>query len=336
MKKIFFVLLFIVLVFGIVLYLLIFQSALKGNSEVLIKIKNTDQWEQVEQQLLKNQEIRYPHLLILVAKTLSYPENIRPGRYVIHQKFSTIDIVRKLRNGQQDAVNFVINNITFPEQLAGRVTQKLDIDSTEFMNYISQPEIAEKYGFNTDNFFGMFLCNTYQIYWNISLEKFVDRMHQEYQAFWKEDRVQKANKIGLKPEEVIVLASIVQKETNYQPEFGTVASVYLNRIRIGMPLQADPTVKFALKDMSIKRILKNDLQIDSPYNTYKYTGLPPGPIGLPESNVINGVLDVPINNYLYFCAVFGSGKHVFSTNYSEHLNHARVYQKALNEEKIFR
>jgi UPF0755 protein len=241
-----------------------------------------------------------------------------------------------LKNGQQDAVNFVINNITFPEQLASRVTQKLDIDSTEFLHYISQPEIAEKYGMNSTNFFGMFLCNTYEIYWNISLEKFVDKMHQEYQRFWTAERIQKATHIGLKPEEVIVLASIVQKETNFQPEYGTVASVYLNRIRLGMPLQADPTVKFALKDMSIKRILNKDLQTDSPYNTYKNIGLPPGPIGLPESNVINGVLNAPINNYLYFCAIFGSGKHTFSTSYSEHLINARAYQKALNEEKIYR
>lgn len=318
------------------LYLVVFQSAVKGNSDVVIKIKNTDNWEQVEPKLLENKEIKYPRLLIFITKTLNHQKNIRSGRYVITNKYSTLDVVRKLKNGQQDAVNFVINNITFPEQLASRVTQKLDIDSTEFLHYISQPEIAEKYGMNSTNFFGMFLCNTYEIYWNISLEKFVDKMHQEYQRFWTAERIQKATHIGLKPEEVIVLASIVQKETNFQPEYGTVASVYLNRIRLGMPLQADPTVKFALKDMSIKRILNKDLQTDSPYNTYKNIGLPPGPIGLPESNVINGVLNAPINNYLYFCAIFGSGKHTFSKSYSEHLINARAYQKALNEEKIYR
>ncbi len=318
------------------LYLVVFQSAVKGNSDVVIKIKNTDNWEQVEPKLLENKEIKYPRLLIFITKTLNHQKNIRSGRYVITNKYSTLDVVRKLKNGQQDAVNFVINNITFPEQLASRVTQKLDIDSTEFLHYISQPEIAEKYGMNSTNFFGMFLCNTYEIYWNISLEKFVDKMHQEYQRFWTAERIQKATHIGLKPEEVIVLASIVQKETNFQPEYGTVASVYLNRIRLGMPLQADPTVKFALKDMSIKRILNKDLHTDSPYNTYKNIGLPPGPIGLPESNVINGVLNAPINNYLYFCAIFGSGKHTFSTSYSEHLINARAYQKALNEEKIYR
>lgn len=319
-----------------ILYLLVIPSAVKGDKEVLIKIRNTDQWEQVQEQLSQNEDIRYPVLLIYLAKILDYDQNVRPGRYVIDQKRSILDVVRKLRNGQQDPVNFVINNITYPEHLASRVAQKLDIDSSAFMNYISQTENAEKYGLDTNNFIGMFLCNTYQIYWNISLESFVDKMHQEYQRFWNDERMQKAAQIGLKPEEVIVLASIVQKETNYQPEFGTVAAVYLNRIRIGMPLQADPTVKYALKDMSIKRILNKDLQTDSPYNTYKNTGLPPGPIGLPESNVINGVLTAPLNNYLYFCAVFGSGKHVFSTSYSEHLNNARAYQKALNEEKIYR
>lgn len=302
----------------------------------MFKIKNSDKWEQVEDQILFNDGIKYPKILISIAKALSYDQNVRPGRYIISQKYSTLDVVRKLRNGQQDPVNFIINNITYSEHLASRVAQKLDIDSVEFMQYISQPQNAEKYGFNINNFLGMFLCNTYEVYWNTNLESFVEKMHQEYQRFWTEERKQKADSLGLKPEEVIVLASIVQKETNYQPEFGTVASVYLNRIRLGMPLQADPTVKFALNDMSIKRILNKDLQTDSPYNTYKYKGLPPGPIGLPESNVINGVLNAPLNNYLYFCALFGSGKHVFSTNYTDHLRHARSYQKSLNEEKIFR
>ena len=139
------------------LYLVIFQSAVKGNSDVVIKIKNTDNWEQVEPKLLENKEIKYPRLLIFITKTLNHQKNIRSGRYVITNKYSTLDVVRKLKNGQQDAVNFVINNITFPEQLASRVTQKLDIDSTEFLHYISQPEIAEKYGMNSTNFFGMFL-----------------------------------------------------------------------------------------------------------------------------------------------------------------------------------
>lgn len=313
-----------------------FQSALKETEEIVFKIKNSDKWEQVEDQILFNDGIKYPKILISIAKALSYDQNVRPGRYIISQKYSTLDVVRKLRNGQQDPVNFIINNITYSEHLASRVAQKLDIDSVEFMQYISQPQNAEKYGFNINNFIGMFLCNTYEVYWNTNLESFVEKMHQEYQRFWTEERKQKADSLGLKPEEVIVLASIVQKETNYQPEFGTVASVYLNRIRLGMPLQADPTVKFALNDMSIKRILNKDLQTDSPYNTYKYKGLPPGPIGLPESNVINGVLNAPLNNYLYFCALFGSGKHVFSTNYTDHLRHARSYQKSLNEEKIFR
>lgn len=324
------------IILGSIVYLLVFSSAVKDDNDVLIKIRNADQWQQIEEQLQSNENLRYPKLLIYLAKTLSYDKNIRPGRYIIHPNLSTLDVVRKLKNGQQDPVKFVINNITFPEQLASRVAQKLDIDSTEFMHYISQSVNAEKYGLNTDNFIGMFLCNTYEIYWNITLDNFVDKMHNEYQRFWNADRMQKAVQIGLKPEEVIVLASIVQKETNHQPEFGTVAAVYLNRIRLGMPLQADPTVKYALKDMSIKRILNKDLQTDSPYNSYKNTGLPPGPIGLPESNVINGVLTAPLNNYLYFCAVFGSGKHVFSTSYSEHLNNARAYQKELNEEKIYR
>lgn len=315
-------------------YLLLFSNQVKNDS-VEIKIRKGDNWNIVKYQLEEG-EIKTPLLIELAARILKYDQNIKTGRYVFKSGSTAFDIIRKLRSGNQDAVNFVINNITFPEQLASRVAQKLDIDSTEFIQYITDPIIAQEYGFTKDNFWSIFLCNTYQLYWDIGLDGFIERMHSEYKKFWTEERRQEALQRGLLPEEAITLASIVQKETNHKPEYGTVASVYLNRLRIGMPLQADPTVKYALKDLAIKRILKKDLETESPYNTYKYRGLPPGPIGLPESDVIKGVISSPKTDYLYFCAIFGSGKHAFSTNYNEHLDNARAYQKALNTEKIFR
>src|SRR5690606_6796648 len=162
-------------------------------------------------------------------------QRIRSGRYVLERGSSAFDIVRKLRSGNQDAVNFVINNITFKEQLASRVAQKLDIDSTDFLQFIENKQNAYKYGFDEENFIAMFLCNSYQLYWDIGLENFAERMHQEYQRFWNDERKQKAQSIDLSSEDVIVLASIVQKETNHKPEYGTIASVYLNRIKLGMP-----------------------------------------------------------------------------------------------------
>lgn len=335
MKKIFFLLVLIAALAIGCAYILLTTNQVNSDS-LEIKIRKGDNWSNVKSQLEQDNKIKHPLLIELTARILKYDQNIKPGRYVLKNGSSAFDIVRKLRSGNQDAVNFVINNITFPEQLASRVSQKLDIDSTEFIQFIYNPIQAQKYGLNRENFWSIFLCNTYQLYWDIGLEGFVDRMYNEYNKFWTAERRQKALERGLLPEEAIALASIVQKETNHKPEYGTVASVYLNRLRIGMPLQADPTVKFALKDMAIKRILKKDLETDSPYNTYRYKGLPPGPIGLPEADVIKSVISSNETNYLYFCAIFGSGKHAFSTNYNEHLNHARKYQSALNAQQIYR
>ncbi|MCO5232023.1 MAG: endolytic transglycosylase MltG [Chitinophagales bacterium] len=337
MKKIFYPLLLLILIGAICAYQLLFSSIFnQSDYQLEVKIRKGDTWKEVASQFKNDQHIKNFYLMELSAKLLGYDKKVKSGRYVILGDFSAFRTLRKLKSGNQDPVNFVINNITFPSQLAGRVAKKLDIDSTAFLDYIISAENASAFGFDKDNFWSMFLCNSYQLYWDVELDEFVNRMNKEFLRFWNDKRKQKAQNLGLTPEEVLVLASIVQKETNYKAEYGTVASVYLNRLRLNMPLQADPTVKFALNDMSIKRILHADLKIQSPYNTYMNTGLPPGPIGLPELNVVDAVLNAPSNKYLYFCAVFGSGKHVFSEKYSDHLVHARNYQRALNAEKILR
>jgi UPF0755 protein len=174
------------------------------------------------------------------------------------------------------------------------------------------------------------------MFWDTDIAGFLDRMHKESDRFWNEDKTNRARSLGLLPDEAIILASIVQKETNHRPEYSRVAGVYLNRINRGMPLQADPTVKFALGDMAIRRILKKDLSVDSPYNTYLNKGLPPGPICLPDINVIDAVLNAEKHSYLYFCATYGSGKHAFAVTYNDHLKNAAAYQRALNQEEIYR
>ena len=337
MKKLVLILFAIALLgLGAGYYVLFKQNILLANQEVEIKIRKNDTWEVFKNQIDTSPSLTHKKIIELAAKLLKYDQRLRSGRYVFNKETSAVDFIRKLRNGNQDAITLIINNINFPEDLAKRVADKTDIDSTEFIQLLKDDSTAQNYGYTVDNFWSMFLPNSYQIYWDTEIEAFLKRMKREHDTFWNDSRKAKAVQINLTPQQVFVLASIVQKETNFQAEYATVASVYLNRLRIGMPLQADPTVKFALNDMSIKRILNQDLKIDSPYNTYKYTGLPPGPIGLPELNVVDGVLNPISSNYLYFCAVYGENRHVFTSSYTQHLKNAKAYQNELNKHKVFR
>jgi UPF0755 protein len=334
-------LLFLILVVGMVAaltfyYLINVAPALKGDEKIEVLIRKGDSFANVEAQLTNSPDLKYGFLLRPVAKALKYDLYVKPGRYLIQPGSSIFEIIRKLRSGNQDAINVTLNNITFLHQLAGKVAAKLDIDSTDLANTIYDSSIAQKYGFSKESFAAMFLCNTYSFFWNTSVEGFLERMHDEYQRFWNDERTNKALKLNLKPEEVIILASIVNKETNYRAEYPKVAGVYLNRLRKGMLLQADPTVKFAVGDMAIRRVLNTHLQTDSPYNTYMYVGLPPGPICLPELDVIEGVLNAQQHDYLYFCAIYGSGQHAFAVSYDQHLKNAREYHQTLNRQKIYR
>ena len=194
-----------------------------------------------------------------------------------------------------------------------------------------------KYGFNNENIISMFIPNTYEVYWDIGSEELLDRMYREYQNFWDEQRLSKAEGIGLSAQEVSVLASIVNAESQKSDEFARIAGVYVNRLNRGMALQADPTLVFALGDFTIKRVLNEHKQIESPYNTYMYAGLPPGPIRAPSIAAVNAVLDYEAHNYLYFCAREDfSGYHNFATNLTQHLRNARIYQNALNKAKLYR
>jgi UPF0755 protein len=321
---------------GVMYYLIAISPAFKGDEPIEIKIRKGDAWSSVRSQITSSNKFKHPSLLEPVVKMLKYDKLIKPGRYVLEPDMSILKIIRKLRSGDQTPVKLTLSNITFLHQLAGRVSKQIDIDSTALANTLTDETIARSFGLNKENFGVMFLCNTYSMFWNTDIEAFLERMNTEYKRFWNEKRREKADKLGLSPEEIIILASIVQKETNYPPEYARVSGVYFNRLQKGMPLQADPTVKFALGDMSIRRILKKDLSLDSPYNTYRYKGLPPGPICLPEINVIDAVLNTEKHAYLYFCAKYGTGQHVFATSYNEHLANARAYQQALNADKIFR
>lgn len=271
-----------------------------------------------------------------VAQKVSLQENFKPGRYVLTPDKSNKDIVRMIQNGWESPMMLTLSgNIRNLEKLSGILGRRLAADSAAFIEYFNKPEVWAENGFAKETFMAMFIPNTYEVYWTITPQKFVQRMKKEYDKFWSTERLAKADSIGLKPLEVSILASIVCEETNYVPEMPKVAGVYMNRLKRGMKLDADPTVKFALNDPSIKRILFRHLDVDSPYNTYKHAGLPPGPITIPGTKGIDAVLDYQHHNYLYFCANANmDGTHKFSKSLSEHNRNAREYQAALNRLKI--
>ena len=272
-----------------------------------------------------------------VAKKKNYPENVKQGRYKIEKGMNTNQIVNKLIGGLQDPVNVTFNNLRFNEDLAGRVSKYLQADSVDILGLFQDTALVKKYGFTPETFRAMFIPNTYEFYWTTSAGEFADRMKKEYERFWTEERREKAAAMNLKPEEVITLASIVQSETAKKDELKRVAGLYVNRLQKGMLLQADPTVKYAVGDFSLRRILYKHLEIDSPYNTYKYAGLPPGPINFPETSSINAVLDYEDHKYIYMAAKEDfSGYHNFASTLTEHNRNAAKYQRALNEKKIYK
>ena len=273
-----------------------------------------------------------------VAKRLSYDKSVKPGRYVIHKNTGNFFLVRKLRAGAQDPVNITFNNIQNKEQLAKKISDQIEASESSLLKEFNNPHFIDSLNLTEDNFSTIFLANTYEFYWNTSAKQFIARMLKEYNKFWNENRKEKAQAIGLSPTDVTILASIVQKESTKYDEYPTIAGVYLNRLKIGMPLQADPTVLFALKKLGVnRRVLKADLKIQSPYNTYLNKGLPPGPICLPELKSIDETLDADEHNYIYFCAKEDfSGYSNFAETWQEHLENANKYQKALDERNIKR
>jgi len=281
-------------------------------------------------------------LKTLIRQT-SYHENVRTGRYAIEKGDGSFTVFRKLKNGQQTPLNLTIPSVRTLDKLAAELSKKLMLDSLEIANALYSNEVCSKYGYDTTTIACMFIPNTYEIYWNTNLDKFLDRMHKESEKFWEADnRKDKANAAGLTPNEVITLASIIDEETANNAEKPMIAGMYLNRLHLtsgeypnGMPLQADPTIKFAWKKFELKRIYNKLLIIDSPYNTYRYAGLPPGPIRIASVAGIDAVLNYTHHNYLYMCAKEDfSGTHNFAATYSEHMQNAAKYSKALNERGI--
>lgn len=303
----------------------------------MILIDRDDNFDSLRNYLYNEEIIEDALSFSFVAKVLKYPDLIKPGVYLMEPGMTNLEAVRKLRSGDQTPVDITFNNVRFKEDLVEKITTGIGVEPSEFESLLNDNNFLNKYGFNTENVMAMFIPNTYEVYWTISAETLFERMNKEYTSFWSAERKQKAEELGLTPAEVSTLASIVQDESIMNEEKPTIAGLYINRLNKNMLLQADPTVKFALGDFAIQRILTVDTQVDSPYNTYRYRGLPPGPINLPSISSLNAVLNYEEHSYIYMCAKEDfSGYHRFAETLVEHNRNARLFQQALNNRKIYR
>lgn len=317
-------------------YWLVQHPNITVQDDGIIYIHEGDSFEAVMQILLSKGYVRNEYTLRQVARLKRYPRHIKTGRYRIADNMNNNQLINLLRSGSQEAVCFIFNNIRTLEDFAGILSHQLAIDSVDFLTFARDSALVAQYGFTTDNFIGMFIPNTYQIYWNTSVSDFVKRMNREYRAFWTPERLSKSQKAGLSPLEVITIASIVEEETNIPQEYPVIAGVYINRLQKGWRLEACPTLKFALGDFSIQRILEKHKYVDSPYNTYKNAGLPPGPVRMPSIQVIDATLNYVRHQYMFFCAKSDfSGTHHFSRTLREHNHYAASYHQALNRKNIY-
>lgn len=303
---------------------------------VYIYIEPSTKYDEIVDQIKKQVNLPSEKFFKIISEKMKFPETIKTGRYAIRDGMTMPEIIRMLRSGNQTAVKLTFNNMRTKENLAGRISNQLMLDSVELLNVLKDETKLEVLGFDTNTIAAMFIPNTYEVYWDTSIDKLMNRMKKEYTNFWNESRKDKAKEIGLSPIEVSILASIVEEEATYSDEYSIVAGLYLNRLKRGQRLEADPTIKFALNDFSLRRILYKHLEVESPYNTYRNEGLPPGPIRIPSIRGIDATLSPQDHKYLFMCAKEDlSGRHNFATTHAEHLRNAARYQRALNERRIY-
>jgi UPF0755 protein len=271
---------------------------------------------------------------LLASQVINW-KKIKPGKYDVKKGQSMLEIAKMLKNGRQAESKLVINKLRTKEDLARLISKNFEPDSVSVMQYLNSNDSLEKFGVDTSMVFTLIIPDTYTFYWNTALTRILRRLSDAKNAFWqKNNRIAKAAAIHFSPEQAYVLASIVEEETNYDSDKLKIASVYMNRLNTGMPLQACPTIKFAMKDFALTRIYEKYLFNPSPYNTYRRKGLPPGPICTPSPKTIDIILDAPKTDYLFFVAKSDfSGFHHFSSNFKEHSQYAKEYQKALDANK---
>ncbi len=306
-------------------------------TEFFLTIPTGSTYEDVLAMLYDQDIVKEKKTFEWAAEKKNYPENVHPGRYRIRYNMSNNELINMLRAGLQEPVDLVINVARTPEDLSEKVAGQIEAPAGELLKLMNDDNYLQQFGFNKYTVIGMFIPNTYEFWWNTTAEDFMSRMYKEYKRFWNMERTGRAKEMNFTKNEVITLASIISNETNKMEEYRRIAGVYVNRLNIGMRLQADPTLKFAMKNFERQRILNKDKNIDSPYNTYMYGGLPPGPICIPPLQAIESVLKYEKHDYLYFCAKEDfSGYHSFARTLDQHNKNARLYQRALNRRRILK
>ncbi|MBG0858687.1 MAG: endolytic transglycosylase MltG [Bacteroidales bacterium] len=328
----------ILVLFITLVYSLLYGPHIKtGGKKITIYIPDGSTYTQAMDSVKAHISVKHPKTLEWIAERKKYPQLVKPGRYVLESDMSYTALINYLRSGRQNSVNVTFNNIRTLNDLAGRIGMQIDADSTRIITFLTDPDNYSKDGFTAETVIAVFIPNTYQLFWNTTPKGLYNRMLGEYKKFWNDDRLARAKEKNLTPVEVSILASIIDDEVAKPDEKPRIAGVYLNRLKRGIPLQACPTIKFALNDFTITRVLKKHLEIDSPYNTYKHRGFPPGPIGCASVEGIDAVLNAEEHDYLYFAAKADfSGYHNFSRTLAEHNRYAAIYQRELNKRRIFR
>jgi UPF0755 protein len=341
MKKIKLTLLLLVITAFLVCPVILWAIAFRGNvgtaAPVRITVPTGSTFERLMDSLESSGVLKNERTFIITSGLKSFEGHVRPGSYLINPGMSNNKIINLLRSGMQTPVNVTFNNIRTLEELSGVVSRQIEADSVSLSAFFADEENYEADGFERRTVISVFIPDTYEVYWSLDARGFYRRMLKEYRAYWDRKRIEKAEELGLTPVEVSVLASIVDEEVSRQDEKPRIAGVYLNRLRQGIPLQADPTVKFAVNDFTLRRVLNKHLEVDSPYNTYLYRGLPPGPIRCPSKSGLEAVLNAEKHEYLFFVArPDGSGYHHFSRTLAEHNRYAADYRRELNKRRIYR
>lgn len=329
------VILSVLVVIGLLYYYFLTDFAKDKENVVYVYIDEDDNMDSV---FVKLEPYASNHTMAgfkCIARHWDYSDKVRTGRYAIKPGISVVNTFRNLKNGHQEAEMLTIPESKTMERLAGALSKKLMMDSTMLVNSLTDNDFCGRWGYDTTTIACLFVPNTYEVYWNVSIDGLMERMQKEHDRFWNGERTAKATAIGLTPNEICTMASIIDEETANNGEKPMIAGMYLNRLKQGMPLQADPTIKFAMKRFDLRRIYHDMLRYDSPYNTYMNAGLPPGPIKIASIKGIDAVLNRVAHDFLYMCAKEDfSGTHNFARTYSEHLKNAAKYSKALNERGI--
>jgi UPF0755 protein len=332
------VIIIIVFIVGISIYKKINKPNVQIDGDYYtLYIPSNSNYNDLKNSILDSKILIDEESFLWVAEKKKLDLRVIPGKYRIQNGLSNNELVNYLRAGKESEVNVVFNNIRTREQLAGRISEQLELDSLDLLDLLYDDAYIKSLGFEQETIISLFIPNTYRFFWDTNAKEFVARMVKEYERFWTNKRKDKAEKLGMSPIEITTLASIVEEETKRNDEKERLAGVYINRLRKGWRLQADPTIIFALGDFTINRVLNKHLDIDSPYNTYKYKGLTPGPINIPSIASIDAVLNYEQHSYLYFCAKEDfSGYHYFSKTLKQHNVYADRYKRALNKMRIYR